>query len=182
MENGNISGIESSPVFSRRSTILPPGIPLDPIQDLSDILQETYLDSTLRDDVIFRDIINSDDHLASSPSISIPKSHDVTHGRSSFLSQQFLSPPRSSHGLGFSNVISPTLGSGFSNGDIFEDNSSSAMEPFNDDIFSKSWSAHSVGQRQRRTRTFTETSAGGFASNQYLGLTNLVPLDENIGF
>lgn len=179
MDHGNLSGMESSPGFTKRSTILPPGIPLDPIHDLSDILQETYLDSTLQDDAIFRDIVSSDELLASSPSISIPKSPDMANGR--FLSQKFLSPPRQNGMLSFSNIISPS-GSGFSNGDIFEDTaSSSAMEPFNDDLFSKSWTSHSVGNREPRARTFTQTSAGGF-SNQNLGLTNLVPLDENIGF
>lgn len=123
-------------------------------------------------------IVSSDEFLASSPSISIPKS--PANGRG-FLHQKFLSPPRHSSGLGFANIISPS-GSGFSNGDIFEENaSSSVMEPFNDDLFSKSWTSHSVGNRETRTRTFTQTSAGGF-SNQNLGLTSLVPLDENIGF
>lgn len=178
-DHSNMSGMESSPGFGKRSAILPPGIPLDPIHDLSDILQETYLDSTLQDDAVFRDIVSSDELLASSPSISIPKSPDMASGR--FLPQKFLSPPRQNGGFGFSNIISPG-GSGFSGGDIFEDNaSSSAMEPFNDDLFSKSWTSHSIGNREPRARTFTQTSAGGF-SNQNLGLTNLVPLDENIGF
>lgn len=170
-ESSHLSAMDS---FGKRSAILPPGIPLDPIHDLSDILQETYLDATLQDDAIFRDIITSDDRLSSSPSISIPKSPDMVNSRQAFLTQKFLSPPRQNGGLGFSNIISPG-GSGFSGGDLFEDNgSSSAREPFNDDLFSKSWSSHSAANREPRARAFTET--------QNLGLTNLVPLDESIGF
>jgi hypothetical protein len=168
MEHSHLSAIDSSPGFSKRFAILPPGIPLDPIDDLSDILHETYLDATLQDDAIFRDIITSNDRLDTSP-ISIPKSPDIPQGRQAFLQRNFLSPPRQNGGLCFSNIISPS-GSGFSNADLFED-----TEPFNDDLFSKSWTSHSVGHREPRARAFTET--------RNLGLTNLVPLDEeSIGF
>jgi hypothetical protein len=173
LEHNSISGIDSPPVFSKRSAILPPGIPLDPIHDLSDILQETYLDATLQDDAIFRDIMTSQDRLAS-PSISIPKSSALANGGHAFLPQNFLSSPRQTGGLGFTNIISPN-GSGFSNSELFEDNgSSSALGPFNEELFSKSWSSHLDSRREPRARTFTET--------QNLGLTNLVPLDESIGF
>ena len=170
----NISS-SNSPSISRRYTILPPGIPLDPVQDLTDILQETYLDSTLQDDAIFRDIINSDDNQAKSSSISIPNSPNLHSTRMPFMSNLAGAHPNGM--FGFSNVISQSMASSFSNADLFEE-STSVMEPFNDDLFSKSWSVHST-HREPRARTFTETSV---QLSDNFGLTNLVPVDESIGF